>query len=102
MVIRSCGMSAEPLKITSGSSELCQVKSHHHLGVVFNETLTWSDHVDHVLNKASSKLGLPLGQSFLTFGPEFHMYTCMHAFARLVASHQTVKVHDVTAKHCAH
>ena len=57
MVIRSRGMSAEPLKITSGSSELCQVKSHRHLDVVFNETLTWSDHVDHV-NKASWKLGL--------------------------------------------
>ena len=42
-----------------------------------------------------------LGHSFLTFGPEFHMYTCMHAVARLIASHHTVKVHDVTAKHCA-
>ena len=39
--------------------------------------------------------------SFLTFGPEFHMYTCMHALARLLASYHTVKVHDVTAKHCA-
>ena len=29
------------------------------------------------------------------------MYTCMHAFARLIASHHMVKVHDVTAKHCA-
>ena len=44
--------------------------------------------------------GCSLGHSFLTFGPEFHMYTCMHAFARLIASHHTVKVHDVTAKHC--
>ena len=41
------------------------------------------------------------GHSFLTFGPEFHMYPCMHVFARLIASHRTVKVHDVTAKHCA-
>ena len=29
------------------------------------------------------------------------MYTRMHAFARLIASHHTVKVHDVTAEHCA-
>ena len=43
----------------------------------------------------------PLGQSLLTFGPQFHMYTCMHAFATLTASHYMVKVHDVTAKHCA-
>ena len=42
-----------------------------------------------------------LGQSLLTFGPDFHTYTCMHAFATLTASHQMVKVHDVTAKHCA-
>ena len=44
-----------------------------------------------------------LGQSLLTFGPEFHMYTCMHAFATLTASHHMVKVkvHDVTPKHCA-
>ena len=43
----------------------------------------------------------PLGHPFLTFGADFHMYTCMHAFARLIASHPTVKVHDVdvTAKH---
>ena len=43
----------------------------------------------------------PLGQSLLTFGPEFHMYTCMHAFARLIASHHMVKVLDLTAEHCA-
>ena len=42
-----------------------------------------------------------LGQSVLTFGPEFHIYTSIHAFARLTASHHTAKVHDVTAKHCA-
>ena len=42
-----------------------------------------------------------LGHSFLTFGLEFHMYTCMHTFARLIASHHTVKVHDVTSEHCA-
>ena len=29
------------------------------------------------------------------------MYTCMHAFARLITSHNTVKVHDVTPEHCA-
>ena len=57
MVLRSRGMSAQSLKIVAGSSVLCQVKSHRHLGVIFSETLTWSDHVDHVLSKASSKLG---------------------------------------------
>ena len=29
------------------------------------------------------------------------MYTCLLAFAQLIASHPTVKVHDVTAEHCA-
>ena len=37
----------------------------------------------------------------LTFRPEFHMYTCMHAFAKCIASHHTVKVHEVTAKNCS-
>ena len=45
---------------------------------------------------------IPLGHSFLTFGPEFHMYTCMHVFARLIASHHTVKVHNVTAERTMH
>ena len=42
-----------------------------------------------------------LGQSVLTFGLEFHMYTCMYAFTRRIASPHTVKVDHVTAKHCA-
>ena len=53
------------------------------------------------MNKVST-VGIPentLGQSLLTFGPEFHMYTYMHAFAKLTASHHMVKVHDVTGKH---
>ena len=41
------------------------------------------------------------GQAMLTFVTEFHTYTCMHAFGRLIVSHHTVKVHDVTAKHCS-
>ena len=41
------------------------------------------------------------GTPYTHFWPEFHMYTCMYASARLIASHHTVKVHDVTGKHCA-
>ena len=41
-------------------------------------------------------------RTFLTyFGPRFHIYTCMHAFARFVASHHPAKIHDVTGEHCA-
>ena len=43
----------------------------------------------------------PLGHSWLTFRPAFHLFTCMHAFARLIASYHTVKVHDITTEHCA-
>ena len=53
------------------------------------------------LEKDSGKQRCTLGQSLLTFGPDFHMYTCMPAFAKLTASHHMVKVHGVTAKHCA-
>ena len=35
---------------------------------------------------------LPLGPSIFTFGQEFHMYRCMHAFAGLIASHHTASV----------
>ena len=34
-----------------------QVHCHRHLGLVFNETLTWSNHVDHGTSKASSRIG---------------------------------------------
>ena len=53
MVFRSRSMPAQSLKISVGLSVIEQVRSHRHLGVFFNETLTWTDHINHVLIKAS-------------------------------------------------
>ena len=69
------------------------------------QALVFRDNADHYILKKGQYIGeglqLALGHSQLTFGPEFYMYTCIHAFARLISSHHTVKVHDVTTKHCA-
>ena len=37
---------------------LPQVKSHKHLGLVFNESLKWSIHVTQTVIKAAQRLGL--------------------------------------------
>ena len=37
---------------------LPQMSSHRHLGLVLNESLSWSSHVDAVVLKASQQLGL--------------------------------------------
>ena len=53
-----------------------------------------------LLQSRNVQLNVSFRHSLLTFGPEFHMDTCIHAFARLIASHKTVNMHDVTANHC--
>ena len=52
MVIRSRGMQAATLTIYADSSPIMQVSLHRHLGVVFNETLGWSDHVTSISLRA--------------------------------------------------
>ena len=37
---------------------LQQVSTHKHLGLVFNETLSWLDHCHHVVSKMSKRIGL--------------------------------------------
>ena len=46
------------LNLILGSSNINQVSTHKHLGVVLNETLTWTNHVDNVCNRVSKRLGL--------------------------------------------
>ena len=46
------------LQIVASTAIIPQQHVHPHLGIVFNETLTWSDHVDKVISSASAKLGL--------------------------------------------
>ena len=58
MVIRSRGMQAATLTIYADSSPIMQVSSHRHLGVIFNETLGWSDHVTSISLRASQRVGM--------------------------------------------
>ena len=57
MVFRSRKMPTIHFNISVASATIPQVSSHCHLGVIFNDTLTWSDHVTHVISKASAKIG---------------------------------------------
>ena len=35
-----------------------QVKTHKHLGVIFNDTLTWSNHIDKVYDRCAQSVGI--------------------------------------------
>ena len=70
----------------TGHTELSAVANHAHK---YGHSVQWTPKI----------LARALGQSVLTLGLELHMYTCMHAFATLTASHHMVKVHDVNTKH---
>ena len=37
---------------------LSRVKSNKHLGLIFNDQITWSDHINYICSKASKQLGL--------------------------------------------
>ena len=58
MVFRSRRMSSVSLSPKLNDDAILQVKSHRHLGLVFNEHLGWHDHVSHITRKASQRLGL--------------------------------------------
>ena len=52
-------MPATDVYISVASSTVPKVSSHRHLDVIFNDTLTWPDHVTRVITKASAKIGFP-------------------------------------------
>lgn len=58
MVFRSYKKPRISIQITVESSIIPQQRTHRHLGVIFNENLTWADHVTGVILNASAKLGL--------------------------------------------
>ena len=57
MIFRSRKMQPIKADIWIGSAKIPQVRSHRHLGVTFNKTLSWSDHVNQIISSASSKIG---------------------------------------------
>ena len=46
------------LNIIINDNHITQVTRHRHLGVTFNERLSWKDHVHDVINKSAKKIGL--------------------------------------------
>ena len=58
MVFRSQRMKEAPVNVSLNGSSLSQVQSLKHLGVVLNETLSWSDHIDAISKKAAQRTGL--------------------------------------------
>ena len=52
------GKKPAQLSATLHGQPIPQVTVHKHLGVTFNETLTWGDHVGAVCSKASQRIGL--------------------------------------------
>ena len=58
MVFRSPKMAQVGLCVKVNSIPIPQVESHKHLGLTFHERLSWSNHVDSILKKASIRLGL--------------------------------------------
>ncbi len=57
VVFRSRKMPPVQTHIYVNSSVIPQVICHRHLGIFLNETLSWSDHVSHVISKASARIG---------------------------------------------
>ena len=51
-------MKKAPGNISLNGSNLSQVKSVKHLGVIVNETFSWSEHVDIICRKAAKCIGL--------------------------------------------
>ena len=58
MVLRSMGMPSCQLNIKINGNHITQVTRHRHLGVTFNERLSWKDHVHDVIKKSAKKIGL--------------------------------------------
>ena len=58
MVLRSTGMPSCQLNIKIHGNHITQVTRHRHLGVAFNERLSWKDHVHDVIKKSAKKIGL--------------------------------------------
>ena len=48
----------EEFTLTIKEKELDSVNSYKYLGVIINENLSWTDHVDYIKNKVSQRLGV--------------------------------------------
>lgn len=58
MMISNKHSDNERLNLSLLNLPISKVSEHKHLGVIFNDKLTWSDHVIYTCNRVSKKLGL--------------------------------------------
>ena len=58
MMLHSRGMPLCPLYIYINGKRIAQVTQHCHLGVTFNDTLSWKDHVHKIVLQSARKTGL--------------------------------------------
>ena len=52
-----CCLQKEP-SVSMAGIPIPQVKIHKHLGVIFNDTLTWSNYIDKVHEKCAQRVGI--------------------------------------------
>ena len=83
MVFRSKGMPVINLSCSVHGSPVSQVSSHKHLGIVFNDLLSWSDHTSYLVKKMSQRIGfLSRLRSILPPLTIRHLYiTCIRPLA---------------------
>ena len=58
IAFRSVRQRPVSLGVSLNGQPVPQVTTHKHLGVIFNDTLTWDDHIHAVCSKASQRIGL--------------------------------------------
>ena len=58
MVLRSTGMPPCQLNVKINGNQIAQLTRQRHLGVTFNERLSWKDHIHDVIKTSAKKIGL--------------------------------------------
>ena len=56
-ISRKLNIDPDPILSLNGAV-IKEVTSHKHLGLTFNDSLTWSNHIDNLVNKAAKCVGL--------------------------------------------
>ena len=57
MLLRRRGMHPAAISIKINGQNLAQQPTHKHLGLTFNDTLTWTDHIETICSKAARQIG---------------------------------------------
>ena len=58
MLISNKNVANNVVTLTLNGIDLLCVRTHKHLGLVFNNLFNWSDHINYVCSKTSKRLGI--------------------------------------------